>query len=163
MQVTRQDIAVIVTNILGFLIVLWILRKFAWGPLLAFIDERRHRISEEFSAIDKQRSDVAQLRAEFSGKLKEIDSLKRASIQEGAAEAQKLADAIKTEARHEAQDIRDRAREDAHRELEKARVELRDHVVDLTVRAAEKIIEERLDAPKHRELIARSIDQMGKA
>jgi F-type H+-transporting ATPase subunit b len=163
MNVTRQDIAVIVTNIIGFLIVLWILRRFAWGPLLSFIEERRRRISEEFASIDKQRSEVSRLRDEFSSKLKEIESLKRASIQEGAAEGQKLADSIKTDARREAQDIRDRARDEARREVDKARIELRDSIVEMTVRAAEKIMLERLDGAKHRELIARSIDQMGKA
>lgn len=163
MEITRQDIAVLVTNFLGFLIVLAILKRFAWGPLLAFLEERRQRIADDFKAIDRQKAEVEGLREEFSSKLKEIDAVKRARIQEGIAEAQRVADSIKSEARRDAQDIRDRALEDATREAERARAELRDYLVDNTVRAAEKVLREKLDASKHRELITRSIDEMGKA
>ena len=163
MEVTRQDIAVIVTNIIGFLIVLWILRRFAWGPLLGFLEDRRRGIADEFATIDRKKSEAEKLREEFSEKLKEIEAIKRARIQEGAAEAQRLADSIKNEARQDAQEIRDRARGDATRELESARASLRDYLVDSTVTAAEKILREKLDAQKHRELIARSIDEMSKS
>lgn len=157
------DLAVIVTNILGFLVVLWVLRKFAWGPLVAFLEDRRRRIADEFATIDRQKADVEELRDEFQDKLKEIEALKRAEIQKGAAEAQKLADSIKSEARREAQELRDKSTSDAHRELEKARAEFRDFIADMTVRTTEKLIGENLDDAKHREMIARSIEEMGKA
>ncbi len=163
MEVTRQDIAVIVTNIIGFLIVLGILRKYAWGPLIGFMEDRRRHIADELSTIDRQKSEVDKLREEFAEKLNEIDALKRGRIQEGAAEAQRLADSIKGEARRDAQDIRDRAQADAERELAKARAELRNNIADMSVRVAEVLLGEQVDAAKHRELIARSIDEMGRA
>jgi F-type H+-transporting ATPase subunit b len=106
---------------------------------------------------------VDELKQEFADKLKEIDSLKRQRIQEGAAEAQRLADSIKGEARREAQEIRERAQVDAHRELDKARAELRNYIVDSTIRATEVLIGERLDDAKHRDLIGRSIEEMSRA
>ena len=163
MEITRQDIAVLVTNFLGFLIVLGILKRFAWGPLLKFLEERRQRIADDFKAIDRQKAEVEGLRDDFSSKLKEIEAVKRARIQEGIAEAQRLSDSIKGEARRDAQEIRERAQDDAKREVERARAELRDYLVDNTVFAAEKILREKLDAAKHREMINRSIDEMSKA
>lgn len=163
MEVTGVDLAVIVTNILGFFIVLAILKKYAWGPLLSFLEDRRLRIADEFKAIDRQKSEVEQLRDDFAAKLKEIEGLKREKIQEGAAEGQSLAESLKAVARREAEDHRQRAKADATRELESARAELRDFIVATTLTATEKIIQERLDEQKHRQLIAASIDEMGKA
>ena len=163
MQVTQQDIAVIVTNIFGFLIVLWVLRKFAWGPLMQFLEDRRRRIADEFATIDRDKSQAGRLRGEYEEKLKEIEAVKRARIQEGVSEAQQIAETIKAESRRVADEIRDRARDSAQRELDKARIELRDEIVEMTIRSTEKIIQERLDDAKHRELIAKTIDGVGKA
>ena len=163
MEVTGRDLAVIVTNILGFFLVLAILKKYAWGPLLNFLEDRRLRIADEFKTIDRQKSEVDQLREDFATKLKEIDGLKREKIQEGAAEGQAVAESLKAEARRDADDLRERARADATRELDVARAQLRDYIVGTTLTATEKIIQERLDADKHRQLIAASIDEMGKA
>lgn len=163
MEVTGLDLAVIVTNILGFLVVLAILKKYAWGPLLSFLEDRRLRIADEFKTIDRQKSEVEQLREDFAAKLKEIEGLKREKIQEGAAEGHSVAESLKSDARREAEDLRERARADARRELESARGDLRDFIVGATLTATEKIIRERLDEQKHRQLIAASIDEMGKA
>lgn len=157
------DFAVIVTNILGFLIVLWVLGKFAWGPLLTFLEERRRHIADELTTISRQKAEVDELRQEFAEKLKEIEALKRQRIQEGAAEAQRLADSIKGDARREAQEIRERAQADAQRELDQARAELRNYIVENTIGATEKLIKERLDDGKHRDLIGRSIEEMSRA
>jgi F-type H+-transporting ATPase subunit b len=163
MEVTGRDLAVIVTNIIGFLLVLAILRRYAWGPLLNFLEDRRLRIADEFKTIDRQKSEVDQLREDFAAKLKEIDALKREKIQEGASEGHSLAESIKADARKEAEDLRERARADAEREYQAARAQLRDYIVGTTLTATEKIIRERLDEEKHRQLIAASIDEMGKA
>jgi F-type H+-transporting ATPase subunit b len=157
------DIAVLVTNILGFLLVLWILRKYAWGPILSFLEERRRHIADEFSAIDRDKAEAEQLKSEFHDQLAEIDNLKRTKIQEGASEAQELADSIKGDARREAQELRERARADAQREQEKARIQLRDHIVDMTVRSSEKLIREKLNDSKHRDLISKFIEDLGRA
>jgi len=163
MEVTGKDLAVIVTNILGFLVVLAILKKYAWTPLLGFLEDRRLRIADEFKTIDRQKAEVEQLRGDYTAKLKEIDALKREKLQEGASEGQAVAESLKADARRDADDLRQRARADAQRELEMARAELRDFIVGSTLRATEKIIRERLDESKHRDLIAASIDEMGKA
>lgn len=162
-MLNRETIAVIVTNIIGFFIVLAILKRYAWGPILGFLEDRRRQIADEFATIDRQKSDAEELKDEYVDKLSEIDALKRSRIQEGAAEAQKLAEAIKNDARKEAMEIREKSRDDALRELDKARVQLRDHMVDMTVTSAEKLIRKDLDDAKHRELINQFIEQMSKA
>jgi F-type H+-transporting ATPase subunit b len=162
MNPSWRDFAAIATNIVGFLLVVWILRRWAWGPILGFLEERRRRIADEFGAIDRGKAEAQKLHAEFTEKLKEIDAIRRARIQEGVAEAQKLAESIKGEARRDAREIRERAQDDARREYEKARALLRDDIVELTMRSTEKLVREKLDDAKNRELVARYVDDLSK-
>ena len=67
----------VVTHILGFLIFVWILKKYAWGPLLGLMEERRNKIAGEFKQIEKEKADVAALTNDYQKKLKEIDNERR--------------------------------------------------------------------------------------
>ena len=64
----------LLTHALGFLIVLWILKKYAWGPLLSMMEERRNKIAGEFQQIEDEKVNVAKLTSEYEGKLKDIDA-----------------------------------------------------------------------------------------
>ena len=48
----------VLTQILGFLILMWLLRKFAWGPVLAMLEARREKIAGEFREADKRKVDA---------------------------------------------------------------------------------------------------------
>lgn len=150
----------IITHAVGFLITMWILKKFAWGPLMNLMEERRNRIIEEFQRIDDERAKVAEQLALYESKLKEIDSERRAKIVEAVDEGKRVAADIKSQAQHEAKELHTKTRADLEREVAKARVELRDQMVTITMSAAEKVIRERLDEKKHRELIERYIQEV---
>ena len=92
---------VIFTQVVGFLIVLGLLKKYAWGKLLDFIEHRRETIAAEFEGIEKSKQDVAGLRQNLENELADIEQTRRAKIQEAATEAHKLANDIKEDARKE--------------------------------------------------------------
>ena len=150
----------IITQIIGFIIAILLLKKFAWKPLLSMLEERRTKIKTEFDNIDEQKKKTEDLHADYQKKLQEIDSLARVKIQEAAREGQKLADEIKEEARKEARDIVHKTREDVERDIEKAKVQLRDEVIGMTMQISEKLIGEKLDADKDKKLVARLVDDM---
>ena len=154
------EIGQIVTHIIGFLIAVLLLKKFAWKPLLSILEERRSKIKSEFDNIDKEKKKVEDLVADYQTKLKEIDSLARVKIQEAAREGQKVGNEIKENARKESKDILTRAREEIQMDVDKAKVQLKNDLVNMTMRAAEKLIRERLDEEKDRELIARFIEEV---
>ncbi len=153
----------IVTHGIGFLITLWILKKFAWGPLLSIMEERRSTIAGEFKKIEDQKQEVAKMAANYDGKLREIESERRSKVAEGVNEGKRIAEEIKSTARHEANDITAKAKAELEREVAKAKVELKNEMVTITMNATQKIIRERLDDPKHRELISQVIDGVQKA
>jgi F-type H+-transporting ATPase subunit b len=154
------ELGQIITQIIGFLIAIMLLKKFAWKPLLSMLEERRKKIKAEFDTIDEERKKTEKLSADYQTKLKEIDALARVKIQEAAREGQILANEIKEGARSEAKEIVAKAREDIGRDIEKAKVQLRDDVVNMTIRITEKLIGEKLDAEKDRELVIRFVDEM---
>lgn len=152
------EIGQIVTHIIGFLIAVFLLKKFAWKPLLSILEERRSKIKSEFDNIEDEKRKVDDLLSDYQTKLKEIDSLARVKIQEAARDGQKLANEIKENARKESKDILTRAREEIQMDVDKAKVQLKNDLVNMTIRATEKLIRERLDEEKDKKLIAEFID-----
>ena len=152
----------ILTQIFCFLIILILLRIFAWRPILKLLDERKKRIASEFDNIEKAKQEMAKLREEYEVKLKEIDLEARKRIQEAIAEGQKMAADLQIEAREEAKKVLDRAKENIELEVAKAKVELRDDIVNMAILATEKISNERLDDAKHKELIVEFIEGVEK-
>ncbi len=156
------NVQLYITHTIGFLITLWILKKFAWGPILGLLDERREKIIGEFQKIEDGQAEVEKLTAEYNAKLSQIDDERRAKITEAVSQAKVIADEIKTAANKEAKVIADKAKSEIERDVAKAKVQLKDDMVTITVKAASKIINEKLDDNKHRELIANFIDGVEK-
>lgn len=156
------NIQLFITHFIGFLIAVWILKKYAWGPLLNLLDERREKIKTEFDNIDAGKAEVEKLTAEYDAKLREIDNERRQKLTEAVNEGKKIADEMKTAAQQEAKQIHAKERDELDRDVAKAKVTLKDDMVNMTVAAASKIINEKLDDAKHRELIARFIDGVEK-
>lgn len=152
----------LLTHAFGFLITLWILKKFAWKPLLGLMEERRLRIEGEFKRIEEEKGKVAQQLSVYEAKLKEIDNERRAKLIEAVEEGKKVAADIKASAQNEVKELHVKAKAELERDVAKARVELRDQMVAITMTAAEKIIKEKLDDPKHRDLINRYIAEVEK-
>ena len=154
------ELGQIVTHIIGFVIAVILLKRFAWKPLLSMLEERRSKIKSEFDSIEEERKKASELYSDYQTKLKEIDSLARVRIQEAAREGQSLANEIKEDARKEAKQIVARTREEIQRDLDKAKVQLRDDMVNITLQLTERMIEEKLDQEKDRQLITRLVDEM---
>jgi F-type H+-transporting ATPase subunit b len=153
----------IITHIIGFLIALWILRRYAWKPLLGILEQRRQKIQADFDAAAARRRDAEETAAQYAARLRDIEAEARAKLQEGVAEGRRIAGEIREQARAEAQQILAKARADIDRDLAKARVELKEQIVGLTVAATERIIRRSLDDAGHRQLIGTFIDELERA
>jgi F-type H+-transporting ATPase subunit b len=153
----------ILTHLVGFIIVVWLLKKYAWGPLLAIMEERRNKIVDEFKEIDDEKAKVAELTTEYEARLKDIDNERRVKIVEAVEEGKSVAAGIKANAQKEVKELNVKAKADLEREVAKAKVQLRNQMIALTMTATEKVIKEKLTDEKHRELIGGFIDGLEKA
>lgn len=157
MQVDWRQIA---THVLGFIIAVLILKRYAWGPILRLLEERREKIAGEFERIDLEKKAAAVLKSDYEAQLRNIEVQARARLQEAVHEGQKVAADIREQARRDAHAQLERAREEAERDRDKASVSLRNDMVEMVVGASERLIRERLDDEKHRQLIAEFITSL---
>ncbi len=153
----------LLTHMVGFLIALWVLRKFAWGPLLDLMEERRSKIAGEFEEIENQKAEVARVTGEYVAKMQEIENERRAKMVEAVKEGKQMAADIKAKAQNEVRALHEKAKVDLQRDVAQAKVQLRDEMISMTMAAAEKVVRERMDDAKHRDLIGRYIDEVGRA
>ncbi|MEE8318822.1 MAG: F0F1 ATP synthase subunit B [Dehalococcoidales bacterium] len=135
----------------GLLFVL--LYLFAYKPVMRMLDERSRRIKESLAQADSVREQAAQAETEVK---KQLEAASRDG-QEKIARAVQIGEEVKQkaqlEARQEAEALITRARSEIHRERDEAIDEVRKEVADLTILAAEKVIDQSLDKPAHRRLI----------
>lgn len=150
----------LLTQIVGFLLAVWILKRFAWKPLLGMLEQRRARIKADLEEAELTKKKAAEILADYQRQLKEIDATARLKIQEAISEGNRVAAEIREQSRLEAKDIISKARDELARDIAKAKVELRNDMVRMSLLATEKIINEKLDDEKHQQLIAKFLDEV---
>ena len=87
---------------MGFIFFVWILAKFAWGPILDLLDERRDKIDGDYAAAEKNLAEAEQLKGEFELKLADIKVIEREKVQEAVKRGEDMADGIVGKARSQA-------------------------------------------------------------
>jgi F-type H+-transporting ATPase subunit b len=162
---TRLDAGLLTLNgtliaqLLIFLVMLGVLYRFAWGPLLKILNERRERIQQGVEATERAKRELEEAQRERQVKLEEARREAQAILDRIAKQGEDLRKELETKAREQADALIARARAEIGQEREKAVQDLRSQVADLAVMAAGRIIGESLDAKKHRELIERTIEE----
>lgn len=150
----------IVAQIVNFLILFFLLRAFAWKKILGLLDARREKIAADLAGIEKAQNAAEALRRDYEAKIASIEEEAKAKIQEAVIQGKALAEEIKQGAHAEAQRIIRDAREDIRREISVAREKMKEEIVDLALRAAEQVFEERIVAGDDSKLVRRFIDDI---
>lgn len=151
-----------ITVIIGFTIFFLVMKKFAWGPILDILDERQKKIEDGFSEVKKLQVDAAAAHERYEAKLRDIEAEARTKIQEALAEGKRVAEELTEAARREAMEITEKGRRNIQLEVDTARKQLREDVIDLTLLAAGKLLDERLTEAKDRQLVEAFIGDMDK-
>jgi len=150
----------ILTQALGFLLLIWVLKRIFWRPLLATLEERRRRIEGAFQQIENSKKELEGLRLDYESRIRKIEEEARGKLQTAVDEGRRIAREIQEKARDDAKQILSRSKEDLTLEIAKARVELRQEIAGLTLRAAEKLLREEMTDEKHRQKILEMIEEL---
>jgi F-type H+-transporting ATPase subunit b len=147
------DVFKLAFQVVNFLLLLYLLRRFAYKPVLAMLDERRSRIAKGLEDAEAAERDRHLARAEREAAVAEA----RKEAQAMVARANKIAEDTRSEilsdARAEAEKVMQRAREEITAEKDKAMAELRGQVADLALSAAGKLVRSEMDGEKQRRLV----------
>ena len=161
-QVIKDAIPEILTQFFGFLIVFWILKKFAFKSVLAIVDARRKKIEDEFAGIEGKKQNLDGLEKEYKLKLEKIEDQARLRIQEAASVGVALARDIQDKARQDSQKMIDRAHAEIAQDIAKAKVNMRGELVELSALISEKVIREKLDSKEHEKLVDQFLKDLEK-
>ena len=147
-------------TIICFLITLFVLKRYAFGPIQAMIDERQARIRAAIDEADKAREEAHKLLEERRA----LIASARSDAEEILAEARRVADSTRDRVREEAEVDRQRRLEETQRQVEaevrRALEEIRNEVAELTLIAAQKVTQKSLTDADHRRLIEDSIKEL---
>ncbi len=161
MELLRQiSIGEVIAQIISFLLLVFILRIFVWKRLLNFLDERRQKIADEFKHIEDSKAQIETLKADYQNKLDLIAEESKQKIKEAVVQGNKLAQEIKKDARVESQKIIERAKEDIKSEISEAKEELKKKIIDLTMMAAEIVIQDKLTEAEDRRVVENFINKV---
>jgi F-type H+-transporting ATPase subunit b len=151
----------VLVSIVNFLVLLYLLRRYLWGPITTILSERAEKIREGLAMAEAARAERERLKAEGERLLADA----RREAQEIADRTTKAAEAaaadIRTQAKAEGDRIRARARADAQRLHDQALAQLRAEVAGMVVLAASRVLGREVNAETHRTLIERSLEEAG--
>lgn len=155
-----QILKEIAVQLIGFAVVFFVLKKLAWSKLLGAIDARRKGIADQYSAIEQGRKSLEALEQEYRRKLEGIEQEARVKIQEAANVGTALARDIQEKARLDAQGMVQRAKDEIDQDLKKARLSMRNEIVEISSLMAERVLKEKLDAKDHEKLVDKFLKEI---
>ena len=160
MGLVTPGIGLIFWTTLSFLVVLFLLKKMAWKPILTALKEREESITKALAAADKAKFEMAELKAGNKKLVNEARSEREQMLKEARETKNKLITDAKEMATDEANKIIKSAHETIKTEKEAAIAELKNQVSQLSIDIAEKILKNELKDPsKHDELVKNSINE----
>ncbi len=138
------EIGLIVWTTVTFVILLFLLTKFAWKPILSAVKQREENIEEALKAADRAKKEMEALKADNEKLLNEARIERDAMLKEARETKDKIIAEAKEKASQEADRIIQDARQSIQHEKMAAITELKNQVAELSIEIAEKILKEEL-------------------
>mgnify|MGYP003965030049 FL=1 len=156
----KLDPGLFIWTVLTFVLLLTVLAKFAWKPLLLMLDERNKSIEESLLSAEKARKELENINQESESILMKAKTEAQSIVGEAKSAADNMKEDIVSKARSEAAGQLEKAKIQINVEKDKAMAEIRGEVVNLSIHVAEKIIKKNISKEENVELIKKSLDSM---
>ena len=153
----QLDPGLFVWTIITFLILLGVLTKFAWKPLLKALETRENEISQSLEDAEKAKQELERLSAESVEIIAKARSEAQGIVSEGKKAAEQLTATTLNKAKEEAMANLSAAKEQIKIERDKANVEIKGGVVNLSLSIAEKLVNKNLSKEDNKSLIDESL------
>lgn len=147
----------VVVSIVNFLVILYLLRRYLWGPILTILANRAEKIREGLAMAEAARVERERMNAEVERLLGDARRDAQAISDRMTKAAEAAAADIRAQAKTEADRIRERGRIDAQQLHDQALAQLRAEVAGMVVLAAGRVLGREVKPEEHRELIERSL------
>jgi F-type H+-transporting ATPase subunit b len=152
----------IIWTIVSFLVLLIVLSKYAWKPIMKMLGEREDHIRDALEQAERARIEAAEMIKQNEKNLARAEEEYQKMIREGKAVAEKMKEEIVAKAKQQAQQELQQATAEIQHSVDTAKMQLRAEIADLAIKATEKILEETLDEKKQKKLADSVISQLPK-
>ena len=147
----------------SFLLLIFLVKKYAWGNITSVLDERAEKISSDIDGAEEARKKAEELASKREAELAGSRTEAKTIIENAKETAEKSRADILAEAKLEAGRLKEKANQEIAQDKAEALQSVKGDVADLTISLAEKILSKNLDSQGHKELIDQYIDQLGEA
>ena len=147
----------------SFLLLIFLVKKYAWGDITSVLDERAEKISSDIDGAEEARKKAEELASKREAELAGSRTEAKTIIENAKETAEKSKADILAEAKLEAGRLKEKANQEIAQNKAEALQSVKGDVADLTISLAGKIISQNLDSQAHKELIDQYIDQLGEA
>lgn len=152
----------IIWTMITFALLVVVLGKFAWKPLLQALQTREQEIADALQKAEDAKKDAERMMQENRLMMEKAGAETSRLIAEGRAMAEQVKSDIVAKANDSAKKMLEQAKDEIARERDAAVQQLRNEVADLAVTAAEKILDESLDGAKQKKMIDKVLQQLPK-
>ena len=149
----------LLAQLINFSVLLLILYLLAYKPLLKILDERRRRIQEGLEAAEQAKERLTRAEEEVAAQMERSRQEGQALIGQAQQVSARIQEEARQQARADAEALLTRARGEIQLERDSAIAHLRREFADLTITAAEKVINQSLDRQAHRRLIEETLTE----
>ncbi|ADY57538.1 ATP synthase F0 subcomplex B subunit [Syntrophobotulus glycolicus DSM 8271] len=148
-------------QMLSFLILVYILAKFAWRPLMDMMEKRRQFIEDNLSRAENERKEAEKIKKEYQEEMRKARQEAQEIINKATKISEERASEILAEARIDSEKTKQAALADIQRERDNAVLEVKAQVADMSVAVAEKILRAKLNLEGQETLIDQFIQEVG--
>ncbi|MCS7460002.1 F0F1 ATP synthase subunit B [Paenibacillus doosanensis] len=150
-----------IIQLIAFLVLYFLLSKYAFGPLFGMMEKRRTHIQDQIQSAEQNRKESEQLLNEQKEAIQQARKEAYDMIEQAKVTSSKQADEIILQAKNEATRLKDEALRDIENEKNKAIAALRSQVSAMSVMIASKIIEKQIDEKSQEQLVEHYLKEVG--
>jgi F-type H+-transporting ATPase subunit b len=145
-----------------FILLLLILKKVAWKPILTALDQREAAIKESLEKAEKAKDEAQRILYENQASLSKAEEESKKIVEQGRIYAEKLKEQMLRDSKEQAQKILSEATAEIDRKKEAAFGELKSQIADLVIQTTEKVLGETVDKNIHKKITDRYINEITK-
>ena len=154
--------ATLIAQILNFLVLVFVLAKFVYKPVLGIMEERKNKIASDLETAEQAKKDAEAVKAEYAAKLADARQEAQAIIENARKTAQAAHDKIMADTKVEQEQYVAAQKEIIATEKKKAMDEVRAQVISLSMIAAGKIVEQKLNSEEDKKMASKIVDSIMK-
>ena len=150
----------ILAQMLNFFILVWILARFAYKPLVSMMQERKDRIAKDLADAQNARNEAEQFKADYAAQIANARQEAQQIVEKAVQQAEATTREQLAAAREQIEREKERARQDIVNERDRAMNNLRNEVISLSVAMATKVVAKEMDSETNTKLIEDAIAKL---